>query len=282
MRHAAGQLQELPLRCLSTMSASGANLDAGKRLRAERLRVKLSTRDVEKYSQQIAAARGSQEYCISDTWLAQIENGEFTPSIYKLYSLSRIYKRDYDEILSFFGISFKDLDERSAPISLPRTHLVGPTLRKEGETISVPTELRAKTALEQTNLVHRMFVGWEEIPVSLLRHMASGDTLCGYIGMEDRTLFPLLRPGCFVQIDTHQRKIETNGWHNEFDRPIYFLELRDAYACSWCQLDGSRLTLISSPQSRQPVRQLHYPAEVEIVGRVTAVTMRIADPPGLY
>jgi transcriptional regulator with XRE-family HTH domain len=257
--------------------------EAGKRLKAERLRVRLSTREVEKLSQQIAKERGTQEYRISDSWLAQLENGEFTPSIYKLYSLSRIYERDYDEILALFGIFFNQIGagsnhlKASNHLKLPRTHLVGPTLRETGGTLSAPLELRDKVVLERTNLVHRMFENWGEIPVSLLRQLGSRNTLCGYIGLEDRTLYPVLRPGSFVQIDPHQKKIRAGNWHNEFERPIYFLELRESYACTWCQLDGGSLILIPSPLSGEAVRQLRFPNDAEVIGRVTAITMRIAD-----
>lgn len=251
--------------------------EAGKRLKSERLRVRLSTREVEKLSQQIAQERGSQEYRISDSWLTQVENGEFTPSIYKLYSLSRIYERDYDEILALFGIFFSEFGASSSSLRLPRTHLVGPILRETGGSFSTPLELRDKVVLERTNLVNRMFESWGEVPVSLLRQLRSRNTLCGYIGLEDRTLYPLIRPGSFVQIDPRQKKIESGNWQNEFERPIYFLELRESYACSWCEVDGSRLILVPSPQSHEPVRQLRYPLDAEIIGRVTAVTMRIAD-----
>ncbi len=84
----------------------------------------------------------------------------------------------------------------------------------------------------------------------------------------------------FVEIDEHQDKVKRGNWQNEFDRPIYFVELRDGYACSWCQLDGNQLILVPSPQSRGQIRQLRYPTEADIVGRVTAVTMRIAEVEG--
>jgi hypothetical protein len=100
--------------------------------------------------------------------------------------------------------------------------------------------------------------------------------LCGYIGLEDYTLYPHIRPGSFVEIDARMNKVRSGGWQNEFDRPIYFVELRDGYACSWCELDNHHLILIPCPQSRSQVRQLRYPMDADIVGRVTAVTMRIA------
>jgi hypothetical protein len=85
------------------------------------------------------------------------------------------------------------------------------------------------------------------------------------------------RPLSFVQIDARQRKLSAGTWKDEFDRPIYFVELRDEYVCSWCELRGKNLLLIPSPQSREPVRQLRFPMDAEIVGRVTAVTMNITE-----
>jgi hypothetical protein len=90
-------------------------------------------------------------------------------------------------------------------------------------------------------------------------------------------MYPFLRPGSFVEIDSRQKKIKTIGsWQSEFDRPIYFVELRDSYVCSWCELDSGHLMLVPCPQSRGQIRQVRYPADADIVGRVTAVTMRIA------
>jgi hypothetical protein len=59
-----------------------------------------------------------------------------------------------------------------------------------------------------------------------LRH-----SLYGYGGMEDLTLFPRYSTGLFVQIYAHQKRIEWTTWSTELDRPTYFVELRDEYAC---------------------------------------------------
>jgi hypothetical protein len=71
--------------------------------------------------------------------------------------------------------------------------------------------------------------------------------------------------------------VKAGKWKDEFDRPIYFVELRGGYACSWCELVGNQLILLPSPQSRGQIRQLRYPNDADVIGRVTAVTMRIAD-----
>jgi hypothetical protein len=122
-----------------------------------------------------------------------------------------------------------------------------------------------------------MFESWEQIPVTLLQQLDLRNRLCGYIGLDDYTLYPLIRPGSFVEIDDRQNKVKPGNWKNEFDRPIFFVELRDGYACSWCELDGNQLLLIPCPQSRGQIRHVRYPTEADIVGRVTAVTMRIAE-----
>lgn len=160
--------------------------------------------------------------------------------------------------------------------SLPRTHLIGPTLEETRQTILAPIELRAKVHLKETNLVSRMFESWGEVPIALLQQMDWRNSLYGYIGLEDYTMYPFLRPGSFVEIDSRQKKIKPGTWQDEFDRPIYFVELRDSYACSWCELDAGHLILVPCPHSREQIRQVRYPGDADIIGRVTAVTMRIA------
>lgn len=251
--------------------------DAGKRLRAVREQLRLSTRDVERLSQTIAQEKKSQDYYLSHAWLTDIEAGKFKPNVCKLYSLSLIYKRGLDEILGFFGMGIRDYGREYGSLVLPRTHLVAQPPEAARPTITAPLELRDRIRLEETNLVSRMFQRWGEVPIGLLQQMDLRSSLYGYIGMEDYTLYPLIRPGSFVQIDSRQRKIVRGHWRSEFDRPIYFVELRDSYVCSWCELDGPQLLLIPTPQSREQAKQVRYPGDADVVGRVTAVTMRIAD-----
>jgi len=80
-----------------------------------------------------------------------------------------------------------------------------------------------------------------------------------------------------VQIDSSQTRVDRGGLHNEFDRPIYFVELHDSYACSGCEPREGKLLLIPYPQSRNQVREVRFPDDSEIVGRVTAVSMRIVE-----
>lgn len=240
------------------------------------MRVQLSVREVERLSRQLAKEKKSQDYYISHAWLTEIENGAFTPSIYKLYSLSIIYKRRFDEVLAYFGVHLGEIGREQMSLTLPRTHVIGDRAGNP-RLIDIPEELNDQIQREKTNLVSKMFNQWGGLPVSLLRHMDLHQSVYGYIGMEDFTLFPLIRPGSFVQIDTAQNRITRTKWSNEFDRPIYFIELRDSYVCSWCEIKERRLLLVPHPQSRSEVREVRFPIDAGIIGRVTAVSMRIAD-----
>ena len=144
------------------MLASSPSPDAGKRLRAARLRACLSTRQVERLSHEIARKENNRDCCISHGWLTQVENGVFCPgNIYKLYTLARIYKLKPNEVLSFFGLGLHDVDGGYMSLNLPRTHLVGPVREEPGQTVLAPLGLRGAFRLEQTNLFSRMFDKWE-------------------------------------------------------------------------------------------------------------------------
>jgi len=99
----------------------------------------------------------------------------------------------------------------------------------------------------------------------------------GIIGKHDRTLEPLVPAGSVVQIDARRRVISPNKeLAHELQRPIYFLMTRDAYFCGWCELEppGDSLVLVPHPLSPASSRSWKYPKEVEIVGRVVAMSIR--------
>jgi transcriptional regulator with XRE-family HTH domain len=260
------------------MLARSSSSEAGKRLRAKRERRHLSIRDVERFSQRIVEEKKNPAYYVSHNWVSDLENGKSKPRLAKFHSLSLIYECDIREILALFGLNIRDLDKEKGLIALPHTHLTGHALSRAEPIVPTSLKLRDKALLERTNLVHRMFQALGEMPFFLVQHAGVRDVLYGYIGTEDYTLDPLIRPGAFVQIDPHQNKVIKGVWPSEHDRPVYFVELRDdRYACSWCDLEGSRLLLVPSPKSPVPIRNLRYPHDAEIVGRVTGVAMLIAQ-----
>jgi transcriptional regulator with XRE-family HTH domain len=100
----------------------------------------------------------------------------------------------------------------------------------------------------------------------------------GVIGRHDRTLEPLIPTGSIVQIDTRRREISpSKDPTQELQRPIYFLKAGDDCFCGWCELDprGELLTLVPHPLSPASIRRWHNRKEVEVIGRVVAVIVRV-------
>jgi transcriptional regulator with XRE-family HTH domain len=258
------------------MLASSWNPEWGKRLRAERERLGLSLRDVETLSHSIVERRQSFEYHIARTSLADIENGKWAPTLHKLYTLSVIYGRDYDRLAIMCGIPVSESLTEHQTLRLPHTYLIGPAPEAYKSTMQSAAKLREKLRAERTNLVPKMIETWDEVPL-VLQLMDGSNPLYGYVGMDDHTLYPFVRPGAFVRIDPRQKKISVY-WHSDQDRPIYFVELREHYVCTWCEMLDGRLILVPSQQSKRRTQQVRYPAEATIVGRVTGITQDIVEP----
>jgi len=76
----------------------------GENLKELRSRLGVTLRQVEEESQKIAKARANPEFFVSNHWLTKLENTDSVPSIFKLFSLSAIYRVKFSELLSLFGV----------------------------------------------------------------------------------------------------------------------------------------------------------------------------------
>ena len=253
-------------------------MEAGERLKEIRNRLGITTREVEEHSRRIAESEANDEFFISNSWLTQIENKENTPSIYKLLSLSVIYRTKFTDLLMLYGVDLEKIGKYQLSTLLEQTHLTDVSVYDGDRGVSFPVRFDPGFTLDRTGLLSRLVETWAEVPIGLIQHLNINRSLYGYVGLKDYSLYPILRPGSFVQIDDRQTKIQKPPWRTEFDRPIYFVELRDGYACSWCELHGKELFLVPHPLSGCSIRRFAYPNEVEIVGRITGVAMRIVNP----
>jgi len=189
-----------------------------------------------------------------------------------------MYRCSYVDLLRIYDIDPGDVARDQILIGSPsRTQLFKRAAEEMPERIKLPVRFDPGTRPEETNLLHRMVQAWGVFPISVFQHLDLQHFLYGYIGLEDYTMHPLIRPGSFVQIDRQQKRVSSLEWRHEFDRPIYFVELRDGYVCGWCHIEENQLLLFPHPLSPQETRRFRYPEEVEIVGRVTGVAMQIVD-----
>lgn len=259
-----------------TIAASLASR-AGLKLKQIRERLNLTLRQVEEASLEIVDAERNSEYMVSIGRLNQIENDGSLPSIYKLYSLSVIYKISIEEALSLYGINLCRSEERRLMTLQTRTHPFSAELCDASRPIRFPVRFDPGFRPEKTNFLSRMIEQWGEIPAGLLARLDMKKYRYGYIGFEDRMMVPQLRPGSIVQIDDSRRRIVNHGWVNAFDRPIYFLELRYSYECCWCYQRGRELVLIPHYLSPCAPRTIRIPDDGEVLGQVVGVAMRIVQ-----
>jgi transcriptional regulator with XRE-family HTH domain len=243
---------------------------AGQQLKLLRNRRKVTVRDVEQASRRIAQAKGDKRFQISNGWLAQLENGVSEPSISKLISLSVIYHVNVLDLLRLYDI---DVDNPEKYESVANPHLTQllsagsiADLRLDDHAASTTaTSLRSELSPQHA------------APVRSEQSNGHSHVAYGYLGSADLTMYPLIRPGSMLLIDTSQHKLQSASWHNEFHRPIYFVELRDSYACGWCELQDNQLLIIPHHSSPSGVRRFTYPREAEIVGRVIAYYTRCVE-----
>ena len=249
----------------------------GEQLRQIRDKVGISTREVESRSRQIAESEGNPEFAISHPWLTQIENDDAAlTSLHKLFSLASIYGMSVPELLLVIGVDSQKVVIYHDLMPLPKTHLTRYQSLEESSAIELPVRFDASWNLNETHLLSRIVETWGRIPLTLLSHLDLRHRLYGYIGLKDYTLYPQIKPGSFVQIDPEIKKLKSHIGRTEFDRPIYFIDLRSEYACGWCEMLGDKLLVVPHPLSPSKIRAFALPAEAEIVGQVTGVAMQIA------
>ena len=241
----------------------------GEKLKRARERLKLTYRDVEKASQQLAQRRANDEFAIALSRLADIENKGTVPTIYRLYSLCAIYRLSVQEVLGWYGVPVDLLPAESLLTPLNETHAVEfPPIAS----FTAPQPVDAEIDLNSTTFLSHVIRRWGKTGLSLLNGWDLGRHRYGFIGLQDWSMHPLLHPGSLVLIDEHMRRIATDGWTHELDRPIYFLEHRGGYRCGWCTAYDDRILVQPHPSSQQ--KPGWYAAgEIDVIGQVTGVAM---------
>jgi hypothetical protein len=250
-------------------------ITAGQKLRALRERLGFTIREVEAASLRIAAKHQNDDFGVPLSRLSDIETKGVIPSIFRLYSFSIIYRRDMRELLSWYGI---DVNQTAGDLSLsepPRSHISEALANTTA--MHLPVEIDPGFDVRRTTNISRMVQRWGWVPLSHLAHMQPERFIYGYIGSEDLIMSPLLLPGSFVQIDESRNKVQEGPWRSEYERPIYFVETREGFVCSWCAVVGDSLILQPHPLSPVPPRSFRQPNEAEVLGQVIAIAMRLDD-----
>jgi transcriptional regulator with XRE-family HTH domain len=248
---------------------------AGQRLRAVREELGLTIRDVESASNRIAANHHNEDFAISLSRLSDIETKGILPNIYRLYSLSIIYRIDIRELLAWYGVDVNVASADLGVIEPPRTHradvLASSTL------LNVPTRMDPGFDATRTANLGRMIERWGTVPAAFLAQFAADRYTYGYIGSDDYTMYPLLLPGSLIQVDESANTVAEGAWRSEYERPIYFVETREGHVCCWCALRSNEIILQPHPLSSVAPRVMKHPQDAEVIGQVVGLAMRLEE-----
>jgi transcriptional regulator with XRE-family HTH domain len=243
----------------------------GLRLRQARELLGLTYRQVEQASYELAAKRGRPDFILHISRLADIENRNVVPSLHKLYSLAAIYHLSPLEISAWYEAPFQQAFEDGAAFPAQNTHLHEFPIR-----FAQTPRTAAGLGSDCTRLLEaqpdnvRYFPGMTEDASTRFRY--------GYIGLSDRRMTPILRPGSMVMVDTAVRKIEAEVWLTEYDRPLYFVETRGGYRCGWFLKLKSRLVMQPHMLSHCAPEVWRTPEEAEVLGKVVGMITYLNEP----
>jgi transcriptional regulator with XRE-family HTH domain len=247
---------------------------AGQRLRRARERLGLKFRDVELASQQIADKHNNADFVVLISRLSDIESHGTLPSIYRLYSLCCIYRLDLVEVLSWFGIPVDSMASDAGLVQIEKTHAI--SLNPEGAEVLLPISLDPGIDLRKTTFVSEVVQRWGKLPLALVGGADIKRYRYGFVGTADWSMNPTIPAGALLVIDDSKRKIQTSGWRNQEERPIYFVEHRDGYYCRWLSVKDGFVSLIPDPSSDAPVLTFKQ-EEIDVIGQVVGLAISL-DP----
>jgi transcriptional regulator with XRE-family HTH domain len=260
---------------LAEFAQEAVAIAGGKRLRELRERLGLTLRAVEDSSNLLAESYGNPEYTLPPSRLSDIETKGILPSIYRVHALSLIYRVSREEILSWYGVP----TGLGSPVDLPnapRTHVIEKSLVRK-EKVNLPYRLDPAFDERKTVDFGRFVQQWGSVPMKFVEEMTQGNFIYGYIGSEDLTMYPILPPGSFVQVDPTRNRVRKGLWRSDYERPIYFIETREEYLCGWCLVKENRLIVQPHPMSPCDIRILRLSQEAEVIGQVVGAAIRLGD-----
>jgi hypothetical protein len=242
----------------------------GLRLRTVREGLGLTYRDVERSSFELAAHRGRSEFILRISRLADIENHGVVPGLHKIYTLGVVYHLNPIDLFAWYDVPMDEFFSDAVCFPAPRSHLMAPPT-----TLRIPLRFDPAFDPQRTELLSRMVQQWGKLEGALTA--SSENYRYGYVGLNDRRMMPLLRPGSVVLVDPSARRIEDTDWANEYERPMYFVEIRGGYRCGWFYQAGAHLVMQPHPLSRCLPESWSTPEDAEVVGRVVGVVTRLTE-----
>ena len=251
-------------------------LPAGKSLRTLREKLGLTMRDVENSSARVADKYRNEEFSIPPSRLSDIETKGILPSIFRLYTLSVIYRRDLRELMSWYGVDLNNMAADLGLVSPPKSHVSDALAGLSS--VQVP---RAAWIPALTTGAPPTWAAWSSngdwCPSPTSRNLPTAISLTVTSAPRISPCTRFCRPAVSSRWTNRRIKWSEGSWRSEYERPIYFVETRDGHTCCWCSMRREEIILQPHPLSPVPVRILRHPQEAEVLGQVVGVAMKLTE-----
>ena len=147
--------------------------------------------------------------------------------------------------MSWYGVDLNNMAADLGLVSPPKSHVSDALAGLSS--VQVPVRMDPGFDERRTTNLGRMVEQWGLVPFAYLAQFANSDFTYGYVGTQDFTMYPILPPGSFIQVDESRNKVVEGSWRSEYERPIYFVETRDGHTCCWCSMRREEIILQPHP-----------------------------------
>ena len=153
----------------------------------------------------IASEEDNDNFYISAARLTQIENEPSIPSVFKLFSLCSVYGLDLHDVLSKFGVNANRVHSYRSRFLPETTRVTSAEVYGFEDKVLVPVRIDPSFRWETTQLINRVVALWERFAPLLINRNTRRRTY-GYVGLTDKTMYPLLRPGSLIMMDPERTR----------------------------------------------------------------------------
>jgi hypothetical protein len=246
----------------------------GQLLRASRIKLGLSLREVAGMSRTIAGLLGDERYFVSPSSLCDYELFSAPPRHFqKAITLCSLYGLQFQAFLKAIGIALAEAGTEPIP-----DRFVHRALNTESVETSDHDDMTG-----QRGFLEQMLERCEEIPFFLRQSISPLSGLeegslndFFWIGGKQDVLHPCLANGLIALVNRRDRRPIHFTSKPPWQQPVYVILRRDeTYLCACCGVENS--TLVIHPYSGQFRRfeHLRYHQDAEVLGRIVTVIRKL-------
>lgn len=236
---------------------------------AERVKTILASRDLSLYqvSETLAALYGrSSPHYLPHNFYYNLRQGSFSPSLFQLFSLSRISGYRLVDWLRVFGFDIDAIPHLQAQLSSNRTSLLDSTLEDPNTPVPWFRSLAPQPASWDVVPLSRVVEWGPPRTLASLARIRDKGILYAKIGFQDAWSFPELLPGSIVRARPLSEDEVLQRPRGEQSRDLILLEHAMGLCCCRIRVVGARRIAMVATEMPYAGVEFQVPQEARIIG----------------